>query len=305
MKMRNKARIGLRSNLEGYLFISPWLLGFFALTGGPLLFSLYVSFTNYNITSRRDWIGLSNYSEMFFQDTLFWKSISNTLWYVAVGVPFSAIAAIAVSALLSQKVWGGGFFRMLFYLPTVLAGVAMYMLWMQMLGPQTGLINTVLRFFGIEGPSWLTDPAWTKPSLVLMRLWGIGTSMLLYLSAIHSVPKQLYEAAEIDGAGRIRRFFKITIPMITPIIFFDVVTTMIGAFQVFQEAYVMSENGAGGPASSLLFYNLHLFNEAFVDYRMGYASAMAWFLFVIVMIITVINMTASKYWVHYEGGDHR
>lgn len=304
MRRPGMSKVGLKRNLEGYLFISPWLFGFFVLTGGPLLFSLYVSFTNYNITSRQDWIGFSNYYEMFFQDPVFWTSVYNTLFYVLIGVPFSAVAASTVSALLSQKVWGGSFFRMLFYMPTVLAGVAMYMLWMQILGPQTGLVNNVLSFFGIEGPAWLTDPAWTKPSLILMRLWGIGTSMLLYLSAIHSVPKQLYEAAEIDGAGRLRRFFKITLPMITPIIFFDVITTMIGAFQVFQEAYVMSQDGLGGPASSLLFYNLHLFNEGFVNYRMGYASAMAWFLFVIVMIITLINMKASKHWVHYEGGDN-
>jgi|HigsolmetaGSP12D_1036236.scaffolds.fasta_scaffold00104_9 multiple sugar transport system permease protein len=302
---QQRSRSRWKKTLTGYSFIAPWLIGFIVFTGGPLLFSLYVSFTNYDVTSRMDWVGLDNFKRMFNSDPLFWKSVYNTLWYVFIGVPFSTVGAILLSTLLSQKVWGAGFFRMLFYMPTVLSGVAVYTLWMQMLGPSTGLVNTILRFFGIDGPAWLSDPAWTKPALVLMRLWSLGTSMMLYLSAMHSVPEQLYEAAEIDGAGRVRRFFIITLPMISPIIFFDIIVSMIGAFQVFQEAYVMSKDNQGGPASSLLFYNLHLFNQAFTNFNMGYAAAMAWFLFLIVMAITLVNMAVSKYWVHYEGGDKR
>ena len=281
-----------REARAGWLFISPWLIGFLCLTGGPLLFSLYASFTNYNMTSRMDFIGLSNYIRMFTKDPVFWKSLGNTLYYVALAVPSSCICAIFLATLLNQKVKGTPLFRMLFYLPTVLSGVAVYQLWMQLLAPQSGLINSVLRLVGIEGPSWLSDPAWTKPSLVMMRVWALGTSMLLYLSSMNSVSKDLYEAADIDGASFLQKFRKITLPQISPIIFFDIITNMTGAFQVFQEALVMSKNGKGDPAGSLLFYNLHIYQEAFTHYDMGYASAMAWFLLLIVMTITVINLVA-------------
>ena len=292
-----------REARAGWLFISPWLIGFLCLTGGPLLFSLYASFTNYNMTSRMDFIGLSNYIRMFTKDPVFWKSLGNTLYYVALAVPSSCICAIFLATLLNQKVKGTPLFRMLFYLPTVLSGVAVYQLWMQLLAPQSGLINSVLRLVGIEGPSWLSDPAWTKPSLVMMRVWALGTSMLLYLSSMNSVSKDLYEAADIDGASFLQKFRKITLPQISPIIFFDIITNMTGSFQVFQEALVMSKNGKGDPAGSLLFYNLHIYQEAFTHYDMGYASAMAWFLLLIVMTITVINLVASKYWVHTEEGE--
>lgn len=292
-----------REARAGWLFISPWLIGFLCLTGGPLLFSLYASFTNYNMTSRMDFIGLSNYIRMFTKDPVFWKSLGNTLYYVALAVPSSCICAIFLATLLNQKVKGTPLFRMLFYLPTVLSGVAVYQLWMQLLAPQSGLINSVLRLVGIEGPSWLSDPAWTKPSLVMMRVWALGTSMLLYLSSMNSVSKDLYEAADIDGASFLQKFRKITLPQVSPIIFFDIITNMTGAFQVFQEALVMSKNGKGDPAGSLLFYNLHIYQEAFTHYDMGYASAMAWFLLLIVMTITVINLVASKYWVHTEEGE--
>ena len=292
-----------REARAGWLFISPWLIGFLCLTGGPLLFSLYASFTNYNMTSRMDFIGLSNYIKMFTKDPVFWKSLGNTLYYVALAVPSSCICAIFLATLLNQKVKGTPLFRMLFYLPTVLSGVAVYQLWMQLLAPQSGLINSVLRLVGIEGPSWLSDPAWTKPSLVMMRVWALGTSMLLYLSSMNSVSRDLYEAADIDGASFLQKFRKITLPQISPIIFFDIITNMTGAFQVFQEALVMSKNGKGDPAGSLLFYNLHIYQEAFTHYDMGYASAMAWFLLLIVMTITVINLVASKYWVHTEEGE--
>lgn len=287
----------------GWLFISPWVIGFICLTGGPLLFSLYASFTNYNMTSRMDFVGLENYVRMLRKDPVFWKSLGNTLYYVLLAVPSSCVCAIFLATLLNRKVKGTPVFRMLFYLPTVLSGVAVYQLWMQLLAPKSGLLNSALRLIGIEGPSWLSDPAWTKPSLVMMRVWALGTSMLLYLSSMNSVSKDLYEAADIDGANFWQKFRKITLPQISPIIFFDIITNMTGAFRVFQEALVMSKNGKGDPAGSLLFYNLHIYDEAFTRYNMGYAAAMAWFLLVIVMTITLINLVASKYWVHTEEGD--
>lgn len=250
-----------------------------------------------------DFVGLENYVRMFRKDPVFWKSLGNTLYYVLLAVPSSCVCAIFLATLLNRKVKGTPVFRMLFYLPTVLSGVAVYQLWMQLLAPKSGLLNSALRLIGIEGPSWLSDPAWTKPSLVMMRVWALGTSMLLYLSSMNSVSKDLYEAADIDGANFWQKFRKITLPQISPIIFFDIITNMTGAFQVFQEALVMSKNGKGDPAGSLLFYNLHIYDEAFTRYNMGYAAAMAWFLLVIVMTITLINLVASKYWVHTEEGD--
>ncbi|OOE13183.1 carbohydrate ABC transporter permease [Fictibacillus arsenicus] len=295
----------LREELSGYLFIAPWIIGFLFLMLGPLLFSLYTSFTNYNITSEMEFIGLENYKRMFTADQLFWTSLWNTLYYVLFSVPVTTAGAILLAVLLNQRVPGMKWYRTLYYLPAVLSGVAVYLLWMQLLSPSTGLVNTALSWFGIKGPAWLFNPDWTKPALILMKLWSVGGGMLLYLASLQGVPKTMYEAADIDGAGSLQKFFYITIPMITPVIFFDVVTSLIGGFQIFQEAYVMTENGDGGPINSLLFYNLHMWNNAFEMFNMGYASSMAWVLFVIVMILTVLNLKLGKKWVYYDGGDEK
>jgi multiple sugar transport system permease protein len=294
-----------REELAGYLFIAPWIIGFLFLMLGPLLFSLYASFTNYNITSQMKFVGFENYKRMFTFDELFWTSLWNTLYYVVFSVPITTAGAILLAVFLNQRVPGIKWYRTLFYLPAVLSGVGVYLLWMQLLSPSTGLVNTALSWFGIEGPAWLYSPEWTKPALILMKLWSVGGGMLLYLASLQGVPKTMYEAAEIDGAGTFQKFFKITLPMITPVIFFDIVTSLIGGFQIFQEAYVMTENGDGGPVNSLLFYNLHMWNNAFEMFNMGYASSMAWMLFVIVMLLTVINLKIGKKWVYYEGGDQK
>ncbi|MEH6988074.1 carbohydrate ABC transporter permease [Cytobacillus firmus] len=283
-----------RENIFGYLFISPWIIGFLGLTLGPLLFSLFASFTDYNITSKMNFIGLDNFKRMFTIDDLFKTSLWNTLYYVLFSVPLTTAGAIFLSVLLNQKVRGMKFFRTLYYLPAILSGVAVYFLWMQLLSPSTGLVNTFLAWFGIEGPAWLFDPEWTKPALLLMKMWSVGGGMLLYLASLQGVSNSLYEAADLDGAGVMQKFFYITLPMISPIIFFDVLTSTIGSFQIFQEAYVMTENGSGGPGNSLLFYNLHMWNNAFEVFDMGYASAMAWLLFIVVMILTIINMKIGK-----------
>ena len=292
-----------KDNLAGYLFISPWIIGFLGLTLGPLLFSLAASFTDYNITSKMNFIGLENYKRMFTMDDLFRTSLFNTLYYVIFSVPLTTAGAIILAVLLNQKIKGMKFFRTIYYLPAVLSGVAVYFLWMQLLSPSTGLVNTMLAWFGIDGPAWLFDPEWTKPALLLMKMWSVGGGMLLYLAIMQGVSPQMYEAADIEGASPWQKFYHITLPMISPIIFFDVITSTIGAFQIFQEAYVMTENGSGGPGNSLLFYNLHMWNNAFEIFNMGYASAMAWLLFIIVMILTAVNMKLGKRWVHYEGGD--
>ncbi|RHW35760.1 sugar ABC transporter permease [Neobacillus notoginsengisoli] len=296
---------GTRENFWGYIFISPWLIGFICLTLGPLLFSLAASFTDYNITSKMNYIGFDNFVRMFTIDDLFWTSLWNTLYYVVFSVPLTTVGAILIAVLLNQRIFGMKVFRTIYYLPAILSGVAVYFLWMQLLSPSTGLVNTFLGWFGIDGPAWLFDPEWTKPALILMKMWGVGGGMLLYLASLQGVSREMYEAADIEGATGLQKFFYITVPMISPIIFFDILTSTIGAFQIFQEAYVMTENGSGAPANSLLFYNLHMWNNAFKLFDMGYASAMAWILFIIVMILTALNLKLGKGWVHYEGADNK
>lgn len=287
----------------GLLFVSPFIIGFVVFLLGPMLFSFYGSFTNYNLTSQMDFIGFDNFIRMFTQDELFWTSLYNTAYYVILNVPLTAIGSVLLAVLLNRRIRGISIFRTIFYLPAILSGVAVYVLWMQLLSPSSGLVNSILALVGIDGPAWLFDPNWTKPALILMRLWSVGGSMLLYLATLQNVPKQLYESAEIDGANAFQRFKNITIPMITPIIFYDIVTSTIGAFQIFQEAYVMTESGTAGPANSLLFYNFHMWNKAFVAFDMGYAMAMSMVLFVIVLILTFINLKLAPRWVHYGGSE--
>ncbi len=290
-----------KENLFGYIFISPWILGFLLLTLGPLLFSLYGSFTNYNVTSQMDFVGVDNYKNLFSNDNLFWVSLYNTFYFVIFSVPLTTIIAILISTMMNQDIPGMRIFRTIYYLPAILSGVGVYLLWMQLLDPSTGLINQFLALFGIQGPNWLFDPEWAKPSLIFMKLWSAGGSMLLYLAAMQGIPKTFYEAAQIDGATKVQMFFKITLPMVSPIIFFDIVTSTIGSFQIFQEAYVMSADNAGAPENSLLFYNLYMWIRAFNLFDMGYAMAMSWILFVIVLLLTLVNFALSKRWVHYEG----
>ncbi|WP_249308435.1 carbohydrate ABC transporter permease [Lederbergia citrea] len=304
-KQKKPMSLDQKESIQGYIFIAPWIIGFLFLTGGPILFSLYGSFTNYDVTSRMDFVGLKNYIRMFTNDDLFWTSLYNTLYYVAISVPLTTAGAVLLGVLLNQKVPGMRVFRTIYYLPAVLSGVGVYLLWMQLLSPDTGLVNTMLSWVGIDGPAWLSDPAWTKPALIFMKLWSLGGGMLLYLASLQGVPQSLYEAAEMDGANVFHRFRHITIPMITPVIFFDLVTSLIGGFQIFQEAYVMTESGSGGPANSLVFFNLHMWNKAFRVFDMGYAMGMSWVLFIIVFILTVFNLKLAPRWVHYEGEDRK
>lgn len=270
---------------------------------GPMLFSVIGSFTDYNLTSKMNFIGLANFKRMFVHDDLFWKSLYNTVYFVIFNVPLTTIFSVFLATVLNQKIKGISVFRTVFYLPAVLSGVAVYILWMQLLSPSAGLINTFLGWFHIPGPAWLFDPQWTKPALILMKIWSSGGAMLLYLATLQNVPRSLYESAEIDGAGVWGKIKSITLPLITPIIFYDVITSTIGSFQIFQEAYVMTKNGTGGPANSLLFYNLHMWNKAFVAFDMGYAMAMSMILFLIVLVLTFVNLKLAPKWVYYSGGD--
>jgi multiple sugar transport system permease protein len=287
-----------RNNITGYLFALPWFIGFFGFTLYPMISSLYYSFTSFNTMQAPKWIGLRNYTVMFTRDPLFWKSVGNTFYYAALSVPAGIIASLTMAVLLNQKARGIRVFRTLFYLPTVISSVALSLLWLWMFEPSYGLLNTFLSWFGVKGPKWLSDPAWAKPSLVLMSIWTVGGNMLIYLAALQDVPKSLHEAAFIDGAGVFTRFTRVTIPMITPTIFFSLVTGFIGSMQVFGQAFIMT---GGGPAYSTYFYAYELYDKAFVSYQMGFASAMAWVLLVITMILSLAILGTSRKWVYYEG----
>lgn len=285
--------------IQAYIFIMPWIIGVMCLTLGPMIFSFITSFFDYNMITMK-FVGLENYKRIFFVDPLVKQSFKNTFWYACVNVPIVTTGGVLVAVMLNRSVYGMRTFRTIYYIPSIMVGVGTYFLWMLMLNPTNGLVNTVLGFVGIQGPAWLSDPAWTKPSIILMNVWGLGGQMLLYLARLQGIDQSLYEAAAIDGAGRIKQFFKITIPMLSPIIFFNLTISIIGAFQVFQEGYIFSGDGTGNPAGSLLFYNLHVWNNAFKYYKTGYANALCWCLFVLIMILTAINRYISTKWVYEE-----
>ncbi len=291
-----------RETAYGYVFIFPWLVGMVCFVLGPMIFSFITSFADYNMITAK-YVGVANYKRMFFQDQLFWKAFKNTLVYSLLNIPLVTIGGVIVAVILNKSIFGLRTFRTIYYLPSIMVGVGTYFLWMLLLDPANGMVNSILGFLGIKGPAWLTDPNWTKPAIILMHLWGLGGQMLLYLARLQSIPNDYYEAAALDGAGAFRKFINITIPMLSPIIFYNLTIGIIGAFQVFQEGYIFSGDGTGKPAGSLLFYNLHLWNQAFKNYKTGYANAMCWFLFAIVMILTAVNQKISQKWVHYEEGD--
>ena len=293
-----KTRKG-RETAYGYVFILPWLIGFLGLTAGPMLFSLVTSFADYNML-KIDFIGIGNYERMFFKDQLFFKAFGNTLFYAVLNIPLVTAGGVIVAVILNKSVFGLRTFRTIYYLPSIMVGVGTYFLWMLMLDPSTGIINAALEVIGIDGPAWLSDPNWTKPAIIVMHIWGLGGQMLLYLARLQSLPQDYYEAAALDGANAWQKFSKITVPQLSPIIFYNLTIGIIGAFQVFQEGYIFSGDGTGKPAGSLLFYKLHVWNQAFKNFDTGYANALCWFLFAVVMLLTVINNKVSKKWVNYD-----
>ncbi len=293
--MRKHSSMWKSETAAFYFFISPWIIGFLAFTALPIFSSFYLSFTRYNISRPPVGIGLGNYAELL-GDTLFSTSLYNTVYYAVFFVPLGIVLAFGLALLLNQKVAGLAVYRTVFYLPSIVPVVANAILWLWLLNPQWGLINMGLRFFGIDGPRWLGSMEWAKPAIILMSLWTVGPMVIIYLAGLQGVPQQLYEAAEVDGASKLRSFFSITLPMMTPTIFFTLITGLIGAFQIFTQAYVMT---GGGPVNSTLFYVLYIFRNAFNYLRMGYASSMAWILFIIILVLTLVQFRISKRWVFY------
>ncbi|RKX34701.1 MAG: ABC transporter permease [Verrucomicrobia bacterium] len=290
--------------LKGYGFILPWLLGFILLTAGPMAYSLYLSFTASNLLSPPQWVGLENFQRMLFEDPLFYRSLLNTAIYAGLSVPLGLILSIGLALLLNAPVRGIGFFRTLFFFPSVTNMVAVAVLWMWIFNPEFGLLNAGLRMIGIEGPFWLQSDVWAKPALVLMSLWTVGGQMIIFLAALQGVPSDMLEAAALDGAGRRRRFFAVTLPLISPAILFNLIMGMIGAFQVFTQVFVMTggvqPGSEGGPNNATLFIVLYIYKKAFQEFDMGYASAMSWALFVIILAMTSLAWRLSRHRVHYS-----
>jgi multiple sugar transport system permease protein len=287
-----------RDNAAGYAFLAPWLIGIFGLTLLPMAYSLYLSFTHFDLLSAPRWIGWDNYREMFTDDPRFLQSVKVTLIYVVFSVPLKLGIALAVAMGLNRGLRALGFYRAIFYLPSLLgASVAVAVMWRQIFS-QDGLVNQVLRVFGIHGQDWIGTPDYALWTLVLLSAWQFGTPMLIFLAGLKQLPRDLYEAAALDGATRTRLFFRITLPLLSPMVFFNVVLETINAFQTFTPAFVVS-GGKGGPIDSTLLYTLYLYQKGFTSLKMGYASAMAWFLFLVIALFTALYFASSRRWVHY------
>ncbi len=287
-----------RENLTGYLFIAPWLIGFLVFTLGPFIQSFYLSFTRYNIVQPPKFIGLANYRMMLFDDELFWKSLWVTIRFALCSVPMVLVIGVLLALLLNSNVRGIAAFRTIFYLPSIIPTVATTSIFMWILNPQVGMVNQILDLIGIKGPAWLSDPTWTPWSLVFMSVWGAGGSMVIYLAGLKDIPTYLYEAATLDGAGPIQKLKAVTLPMLSPVIFFNLVMGIIGTFQYFTQAFMISK-GQGGPEDSTLFYALYMFQRSWKYMDMGYGSAMAWVLFVLIILITAVIFRSHTRWVHY------
>lgn len=297
-RRRKRSRVALIEELWGYLFISPWLLGFLIFTLGPMVISLYWSFTRYEFPLSPRWIGMQNYVQAFAKDDLFPKSLGNTTYYVIAAVPLGLVLSLALALLLDREIRARALWRTIYYVPSIVPAVVTAFLFGYLFQPEYGLINGMLANLGIKGPGWFNSVAWVKPTFVILSLWGAGgATMIIFLAGLQNIPGELYEAARVDGAGRMRMFWNITIPLLSPTIFFNLVTGLIAAFKIFTTAYVAT---GGGPYYASYFYVLYLFQTFFQYLKMGYASSLAWILFVIIMIFTLIQLRLARTWVYYE-----
>jgi multiple sugar transport system permease protein len=288
-----------QNDAPGYLFLLPWLVGFLGLTIGPMVTSLYLSFTDFDLLTSPDWVGADNYIRMFTNDPKFWASMRVTMFFVVFSVPLKLAFALAVAMLLNRGIKGLPMYRALFYLPSLLgASVAIAILWRQIFAGD-GLVNKFLAMFDIVGPSWISNPKTSLWTLIILSIWQFGSPMIIFLAGLRQIPSDMYEAASLDGASKWRQFVKITLPLLTPVVFFNAIIQTIEAFKSFTPAFIIS-GGTGNPINSTLFYTLYLYQEAFGFFRMGYAAALAWVLLALVGIFTAFSFLTSKYWVHYD-----
>lgn len=296
---RSSGRPGQRHNRAAYLFLTPWLLGLFLITLGPLLASLYLAFTDYHLLGTPEWIGLDNFRRMFTEDARYMASVGVTLRYVFISVPLQLAFALFLAVILDKGVRGLSIYRSIYYLPSLLGtSVAVAILWRRVFS-RDGLFNQALAIFGIEGQSWIGNPDYALGTLIILNVWTFGSPMIIFLAGLRQIPREYYEAASVDGAGAFSKFLRITLPLLTPVVFFNLVLQLIGAFQAFTPAFVVS-SGTGGPADSTLFYTLYIYQQGFTNFNMGYASAMAWVLLVVIAAFTALAFASSRYWVHYE-----
>jgi multiple sugar transport system permease protein len=287
--------------IRGLVYISPWLAGFVIFTAGPIVVSAYLSLTDYQILVPPRFVGLANYTRLLGgADEVFWRAVYNTVYYTVLFVPTSVAGSLAAALLLNVRIRGQAVFRTMFFVPSITPIVAAVFLWIWILNPQFGPLNNLLYMIGITGPVWLASPVWSKPSIILMGLWGAigGSTMLIFLAGLQGIPIELYDACEIDGASAWQEFLNVTLPMLSPTVFFNVIVGMIGALRVFTAAYVAT---GGGPTYSTMFYMLYLFNNAFQYLHMGYASTLAWIFIVVVLALVVIQVWIGRKWVYYEG----
>lgn len=287
-----------REAVAGILFASPWLLGFFIFIAGPMIGSVFLAFTRWDLFTPPKWVGLDNFQTMLFDDLLVYQALKVTSIYAFASVPLQVILGLLLATLLNQKIRMLSFYRSVYYLPSVIGGIAVAIMWRWILGTQFGMVNTLLRSLGIQGPSWLGDADWVLVSFIVMSLWGTGSTMLIYLGGLQSIPTELYEAADVDGAGTWTKFRHITVPMMTPVIFFNMVMAIIASLQEFVVPFIMT---GGGPHNASLFLVLYLYRHGFQYFQMGYASALAWLLFIYIMLLTVLVLRSSSAWVYYEG----
>lgn len=287
----------IREALTFYFCVSPWVLGFVLFTAGPMIASVWFGLTDWNFISPPSFIGVGNYVELI-NDPLFVKSLANTAYYTFASVPLGLIGGLLVALLMNQNLPGITVFRTIYYLPSVVSGVAVAMLWKWIFDPNYGMLNETLKLVGIRGPQWIYSMQWVIPSFVIMSLWGVGGAMIIYLAGLQGVPTELYEAASLDGAGPWRKLWTITIPMISPVIFFNLIMGVIGSFQIFTSSLIMTQ---GGPNNASLFYVLYLYRNAFDYFDAGYASSLAWVLFIIIILFTFLTFRSSALWVYYEG----
>jgi len=297
--LTGRRRRRLAQAIEGYLYISPWILGFILFTGGPVVASFVLSFFEWRMIEPPRWVGLENYVTMITADPLFTKSLVVTVNYVVVSVPLQIAFALALAVLVNQKVRLVGVWRTIFYMPSVVSGVAVSVLWVWLLNPEYGLVNDILSFFGITGPDWLTSERYALPALIGISLWNVGGAMVIFLAGLQGIPSELIEAAELDGAEGLTRFRYVTLPLLSPVTFFNLVLAVIGGVQTFTQAFVMTQ---GGPLNATLLYALYLYQNAFAFLKMGYAAALAWFMFIIILVITLIQFRLARTWVYYEAG---
>ncbi|WP_018930378.1 carbohydrate ABC transporter permease [Gracilibacillus lacisalsi] len=298
--IKKKSKEKRKQYIAAYVFLLPWLIGFLGLILGPMISSLYLSFTRFDLLNTPEWIGLSNFQAMF-QDERWIASAKVTLTFVFIAVPTQLIAALLVAVLLNKKMAGIGFYRTTYYLPSLLGGsVAIAILWKNLFEID-GLVNQVLAYFNIQGQGWISHPDYALGTIIILATWQFGASMVIFLAGLKQIPKELYEAAAVDGGTKRQVFFRVTLPLLSPVIFFNLVIELIKSIQVFTSAFIISE-GTGGPINSTLFYTLYLYQKGFTQFEMGYASAMAWVLVFILGVMTLIIFFSSKYWVHYEDG---